>query len=63
MFELNSDVKFPWLRLLLFLSDLKSTILSQDLLDSLGVRISACHMEGPGLIPGLGEFLYSANLA
>ena len=28
LFELNFDVKFPLLRLLIFLSDLKSTILS-----------------------------------
>ena len=25
-------------------------------LDSLVVRISACHVEGPGSIPGRGEF-------
>ena len=45
MFELNSDVKFPLLRILLFVSDLKSTILSQDLLDSIVVKISNCHVE------------------
>ena len=27
-------------------------------LDSLVVRISACHVEGPGSIPGRGEFFY-----
>ena len=26
------------------------------ILDSLVVRISACHVEGPGSIPGRGEF-------
>ena len=31
-------------------------------LDSLVVRISACHVEGPGSIPGRGEhFLYSES--
>merc|ERR1711895_347825 len=28
---------------------------SQQFLDSLVVRISACHVEGPGSIPGRGE--------
>ena len=27
-------------------------------LDSLVVRISACHVEGPGSIPGRGETFY-----
>ena len=27
----------------------------QQILDSLVVRISACHVEGPGTIPGRGE--------
>ena len=30
------------------------TLLSQQFLDSLVVRISACHVEGPGSIPGRG---------
>ena len=30
-------------------------LLSQEFLDSLVVRISACHVEGPGSIPGWGE--------
>ena len=28
-------------------------------LDSLVVRISACHVEGPGSIPGRGESFFS----
>ena len=28
-------------------------------LDSLVVRISACHVEGPGSIPGRGEFFFT----
>ena len=31
------------------------TLLHYQFLDSLVVRISACHVEGPGSIPGRGE--------
>ena len=31
-------------------------------LDSLVVRISACHVEGPGSIPGRGENFFPINL-
>ena len=31
------------------------TLISHQFLDSLVVRISACHVEGPGSIPGRGE--------
>ena len=31
---------------------------SQQILDSLVVRISACHVEGPGSIPGRGGKLF-----
>ena len=30
-------------------------VLGRQFLDSLVVRISACHVEGPGSIPGRGE--------
>ena len=30
-----------------------------SVLDSLVVRISACHVEGPGSIPGRGETLFT----
>ena len=32
-----------------------------SILDSLVVRISACHVEGPGSIPGRGELIFVAN--
>ena len=38
------------------------THLFQQFLDSLVVRISACHVEGPGSIPGRGEtFMLSSS--
>jgi hypothetical protein len=42
---------------MLFLTDETSEIglHSCPFLDSLVVRISACHVEGPGSIPGRGE--------
>ena len=38
-------------------------LLEHKFLDSLVVRISACHVEGPGSIPGRGEcFSFNHNL-
>ena len=34
------------------------TLSYQQFLDSLVVRISACHVEGPGSIPGRGETFF-----
>ena len=34
----------------------------QEILDSLVVRISACHVEGPGSIPGRGEHFFLVSL-
>ena len=39
------------------------TLLSQQFLDSLVVRISACHVEGPGSIPGRGVNFETKSLA
>ena len=36
---------------------------SQQILDSLVVRISACHVEGPGSIPGRGGKLFVTDVA
>ena len=33
-------------------------VLGRQFLDSLVVRISACHVEGPGSIPGRGGFFF-----
>ena len=38
-------------------------VLGRQFLDSLVVRISACHVEGPGSIPGRGvNFLHNLSL-
>ena len=37
------------------LSIIKHFYIKYQFLDSLVVRISACHVEGPGSIPGRGE--------
>ena len=34
------------------------SIQKQVILDSLVVRISACHVEGPGSIPGRGVYIF-----
>ena len=36
---------------------------TQQILDSLVVRISACHVEGPGSIPGRGGKLFVTDVA
>ena len=37
--------------------------LIQIVLDSLVVRISACHVEGPGSIPGRGDTLFGSSFS
>ena len=57
----SADVRVHKLRVKTLQHMAKNWPIEQQILDSLVVRISACHVEGPGSIPGRGEKIFCQN--